>query len=231
MDEHAPDMYLPPVRRATRRRLLRLLKAFIGILVIYSFLESLFIHRNVNSLDPIPAPKPPGPTAQKIFIASTHWNNERILRSHWNDAVLDLVRVLGPANVYVSIVEGGSWDDSKGALRELDAQLGGLNVARTIVLDERTHKDEIEAASGMAEGKGLIRTPRGRIEVRRIPFLSKQRNLALLPLEKIQGNETRFDKMLFLNDVVFKVGVLPLFLLCWITVRTDQCRQKMFSGF
>jgi hypothetical protein len=79
------------------------------------------------------------PSAQKIFISSTHWNNEHILRSHWNQAVIDLVNHLGPENVYISILESGSWDNSKGALRDLDRSLADLNVRRTIILDKTTH--------------------------------------------------------------------------------------------
>jgi hypothetical protein len=143
-------------------------------------------------------------TQERIFISSTHWNNEAVLRSHWNSAVISLVKALGRDHVYVSVTESGSWDDTKGALRGLDADLAALNINRTIVLSETTHADEISQPPGPT---GWIDTPRGKKELRRIPFLSRQRNESLKPLadlEEMYG--MRFDKILFLNDVIFTVS-------------------------
>ncbi|KAL8682596.1 MAG: hypothetical protein Q9186_001369 [Xanthomendoza sp. 1 TL-2023] len=137
---------------------------------------------------------------EKIFIASIHWNNEAILRSHWNQAVLRLAEHLGPKNVYISILESGSWDDSKAALRLLDNDLGKLGVERTIILDGTTHADEIAATP---ESNGWIDTSRGKKELRRIPYLSRLRNRSLVPLAEMADKGIKFDKILFLNDVVF----------------------------
>jgi hypothetical protein len=138
---------------------------------------------------------------QRVFIASTHWNNEDILRSHWNDAVVDLVRFFGSENVYVSILEGGSWDGSKDALKELDKKLGDLNVRRTIKLNETTHEDEISRVPGDDEG-GWIWTKRNKKELRRIPYLAGLRNQAMEPMLE---DQREYDKVLWLNDVVFTV--------------------------
>lgn len=127
---------------------------------------------------------------QKIFIASIHWNNERILRSNWNRAVLDLVEYFGIHNVHISIYESGSWDDSKGALRALDNNLEDLGVKRTITLEETTYAD------GMAGPTGWIDTPRGKKELRRIPYLSNLRNLALQPLDELATGGIKFDKVI-----------------------------------
>jgi len=78
-----------------------------------------------------------------MFNPSTHWNNERILRSHWNKVLLDLVRDLGLENVYVRILESGSYDNTQGAMKDLEARLGRLNVPRTFELFDITHKDEL----------------------------------------------------------------------------------------
>ena len=158
----------------------------------------------------------------RVYIASLHWNNEAILRSHWNAAVLDLARALGPENVFVSIHESGSWDRSADALRELDAALGDLGVARDIVLDPTTHKEEVER--DVPPGTpGWIPTSRGRHELRRIPYLARLRNRSLAPLRDMavlaavaeatgkntdtkDGPQARtFDRVLFLGDVVFTV--------------------------
>lgn len=144
-------------------------------------------------------------TQERIFIASTHWNNEIVLRSHWNTAILNLVQSLGAENVYVSVVESGSYDNTKGALIELDYYLGQLGINRTISLSEASHADAISRVPS-AEEEGWVDTPRGRRELRRIPFLSRERNESLKPLATLETEfGLRFDKILFLNDVVFTV--------------------------
>ena len=104
----------------------------------------------------------------------------------------------------MSIYESGSWDDTKGALRDLNATLAHLGIPCTVTLSEATHQDEI---SQPPASNGWIDTARGRRELRRIPFLSEQRNRSLQPMFDMEnvGGEY-FDKILFLNDVVFRVG-------------------------
>ncbi|KAE8322889.1 cryptococcal mannosyltransferase 1-domain-containing protein [Aspergillus sergii] len=181
--------------RLYRRVLVGLSTCFI----VWTVLEALFIQHRVSTVDRIP-PTPPR-QFERIFIASTHWNNEAILRSHWNNAVIQLAKTWGPENIFVSIFESGSWDDSKGALRDLDLELDRLGVRRNLTLSEITHQDEISRPPS----DGWIDTPRGRKELRRIPYLARLRNLTLRPLEDLARNGIVFDKVLFLNDVVFTV--------------------------
>lgn len=49
---------------------------------------------------------------ERIYIASLHWNNEKILRSHWNNAVVALAEALGRENVFIAVYESGSSDDT-----------------------------------------------------------------------------------------------------------------------
>lgn len=144
----------------------------------------------------------------RVFISSAHWNTEIILRSYWHTALVQLVQSLGPENVYVSIIESGSWDGTKDALRDLDDALGQMGVKRTISLSDTTHLDEVARGPNKDEG-GWIYTPRGREEPRRIPYLSKQRNDSLKPLVSLEKNlGLKYDKILFLNDVAFTVRSL-----------------------
>ena len=185
-------------RRSTRTRVLRAAFLIVGVVLVIDLLTFLLTRRHQSHAQ-APVPNVHG---QKVYIASIHWNNERILRSHWNDAVVGLVKYFGPENVYVSVHESGSWDDSKGALRLLDNLLQELRVNRTITLDPTTHLDEIQKPPADA---GWIDTSRGRKELRRIPYLSKLRNLSLEPLGRLAEEGVKFDKILFLNDVVFTV--------------------------
>ena len=186
-----------------RRRLPypRLYKAALLLFLIWNIVEVELIYLRVSR----PTWKPPTKSHPRIFIASLHWNNEGILRSHWNQAVLDLASAIGPDNVFVSVLEGGSWDDSAGALRELDSGLGKLGVQRDIVLENKTHAEIISVVPSV-EIDGWIRTPRGRIEFRRIPYLAALRNRALDPLRRLARRGIIFDRVLFLEDVVFTVG-------------------------
>lgn len=166
-------------------------------LVAWTVLETKWIH---STLTHRPAEPDRVPSSENVFIASIHWSNERILRSHWINAVLDLVRELGNDHVYISIQESGSWDDSKGALRYLDDQLERLKVPKRIILDPTTHLDEIKKGP---TALGWIETPRNKIELRRISYLSRLRNIAMEPLHELKASGVTFDKVLFLNDVVF----------------------------
>lgn len=172
-------------------------------LILFAFVAWDLISRLDSSPDPRALDSShvlPG----RVFIASNHWNSGQILRSHWADAVVGLVTKLGPGNVYFSLYESGSWDDTKDVLRELDQRLGELGVARNIILDETTHADEV--AKPPAE-EGWIKTKNGVKELRRIPYLAKLRNLVLEPLEwpEVNNSTHSFDKILFLNDVIFTV--------------------------
>lgn len=201
-----------PKRTAPRPRILRRLLSRptltkLALLVfVWTVLEAHFIYDRIaraerrarshaRSLAVLPNPP-------RVFIASLHWNNEKILRSGWNRGVLDLVETLGPENVFVSVYESGSWDDSKGALHELDRKLAKRGVGKKIILDTETHADLIEAPPGE---EGWVTAPNGTQALRRIPYLSRLRNLSLEPLLELAKNGTTFDHVLFLGDVIFSV--------------------------
>lgn len=189
------------LRPIFRRKTSRLSLAVFFLVILYDSYWVLRGIRNSNRVPPTASPK-----RERIFIAGIHWNNEQILRTHWNQAVIDLVTHLGPGNVFVSILESGSWDDSKGALRDLDNQLAALGVQRSMVLDNATHKSEVSRLPSYKE-RGWIWTTRGRKELRRIPYLASLRNKVMqeMSVSSARGLEP-FDKVLWLNDVVFTVS-------------------------
>ncbi|KAL9617463.1 MAG: hypothetical protein Q9160_007726 [Pyrenula sp. 1 TL-2023] len=189
------------------RRLFRNFYIRLALLLLFAFafLDILRVKWSLASVQSAMKSKLAFSKQEKVYIASIHWNNEWIIRTAWSNAVLDLVKAIGPANVYVSVYESGSWDDSKGALSELNDRLGELDVRRTFVLDATTHTDEITKEPAAS---GWIDTPRGKKELRRIPYLSDLRNRSLRPLEDLETSGEYFDKILFLNDVVFSVSIL-----------------------
>ena len=185
-------------RRTARSRLWRGALLLLGAVLIFDFIKlprsGGHQHQN-NSID-MPTPTP------SIYIASIFWNSAYILHTSWNSAILDLAKKLGPDNIYLSIYESGSWDESKQMLRQVQDVLITRGIRHRIVLDETSHEDDI-ARPPAAEG--WIKTPRGKTELRRIPYLSRLRNKTLEPLAELAANGTIFDKVLFLNDIAFAV--------------------------
>ncbi|KAM5355932.1 hypothetical protein ACJ41O_002578 [Fusarium nematophilum] len=192
---------MSPANRRSLRRILRsrALKIILVVLVVINVLDVLRIHQNILDADRTPAPKLSQPP-ERIYIASMHFNNEHILKNHWNKAVIDLAKMLKPENVFVSVYESGSWDNSKQELRKLDHDLERLGVPHRVDISDVTHKDEMDNEE---KSDGWIDTSRGKRELRRIPYLARLRNKTLRDLFDLHKEGTSFDKVLFLNDVVF----------------------------
>lgn len=202
-----------------RFAVLRYLPVWRWVLLVFSVwtcLECLYIHHYLYLAEQTHRVqlKPKSPV--RVYIASIHWNNERILRESWNQAFLDLVSALGPKNVFVSVYESGSRDGSKDALLELDKALEVMGAPRNVTLDNATHADAI-ASPPSEPGNGCVKTSRGQMELRRIPYLARLRNISLQPLKDMALGGTAFDYVLFLNDVVFTVCSV-LFLTVWFEV-------------
>lgn len=149
---------------------------------------------------------------QKLFIAAQFWTSEAVLAEFWLQKFLGLVQTLGPENIYVSIIESGSFDNSADAIRWLDGKLGEMGVEKTIVIDPTSHDDAIKAGPLDEHGRvksGWILTGAANHtdekELRRIPYLSALRNQGLEPMLSMHRLLGRtFDKILYLNDVYFE---------------------------
>ena len=83
--------------------------------------------------------------------------------------------------------------------------LAAHKIRRNITLSETSHLDEI---SVVERGSGWIDTPKGKRELRRIPYLSRLRNWTLEPLQELAREGERFGKILFFNDIVFTVCLM-----------------------
>ncbi|KAB8303390.1 hypothetical protein EYC80_004819 [Monilinia laxa] len=152
------------------------------------------------------------PNNETIFIAAIFRRSELMLRQNWSAAIISLVKHLGPKNVYVSVLESGSWDGTKAALMDLDKMLGEVGVERTIDLgmDREAQLEELKRVPAEGEDRsGWLYTGREESEsgweMRRIPYLARLRNKAMEPLLKIwdKGRGRKFDRVLWINDVVF----------------------------
>lgn len=198
-------------RRRSLRRLFRsrTVQPVILFLFLVAFFHAFCIQRRIAHLDRPPAAFDVPRKQERIYIAALHWNDAALVRDYWGPAVLDLVDALGRDNVFISVYESGSWDQTKAELAALDAQLAARGVRRNIVLDDATHQDELERNTPAEDEplpEGWIETSRARAEMRRIPFLARLRNLTLRDLRDLADKGELYDKILFLNDVVFTVS-------------------------
>lgn len=194
----------------------RYCKVLVSLLLAWTVFDLINVRRSFAS---DAATMTPSFGNQKIFIASLHWTSEIVLRSHWAPAVTELARHIGTDKVFISIYESGSFDDTKGALQDLWEDLERAGIPNKIVLDEATHKDEVEKPPA---DTGWIQMPRtqtyrqnwtdwftlekGTWVPRRIPYLARLRNLVMEPLYELKQQGQIFDKVLWLNDVVFEVS-------------------------
>ena len=133
---------------------------------------------------------------EKIFIAaSIRDRHGRLATGVWAEKILELVELLGPDNVFLSIYESDAGAVGRATLQELDAR---LTFPHLLVFEEHLPYDVLPT----------VMLPDGTRRVKRIAYLAEVRNRALRPLEV---SDVRYDKLLFLNDVVFNpVDVLHL---------------------
>ncbi|KAL2827737.1 cryptococcal mannosyltransferase 1-domain-containing protein [Aspergillus cavernicola] len=122
---------------------------------------------------------------EKIFIAASLYDpTGELTQGPWASSVLQLITLLGEENVFLSIYENDSGEEDRLALRNLDHR---VPCNRSIVYE---HLDPGELPK--------IAIPDGAERVKRITYLAETRNRALRPLDEAT---TRFNKLLYLNDV------------------------------
>ncbi|OAX79258.1 hypothetical protein ACJ72_06423 [Emergomyces africanus] len=186
-------------RRLTLRRLCFISFAFSGIILALAFLTAIIhpsythppAHYNkvrqaaLNSKEPGKG----NPQNEKVFIAASLYDRDgELARGRWGENVLELIRLLGKDNVFLSIYENNSGAEGETALKQFEQK---VECKRSIVYEE--HMD-INAVPHITLADGSKR-------IKRIAYLAEVRNRALQPLDDPASD--RFDKLLFFNDVVF----------------------------
>ncbi|KAH0356962.1 hypothetical protein KCU81_g578, partial [Aureobasidium melanogenum] len=132
------------------------------------------------------------PHKEKVFIASSIYDKQGELASGpWAQNLLDLVDLLGPENVFLSIFEDDPDNLARASLEQFSKQ---LKCNSSIVVG---HVDRAALPH--------IELPTGERRLKRIEFLAHVRNRALAPLEDPNSPAflLHFDKLLYVNDVVF----------------------------
>jgi len=145
---------------------------------------------------------------EKVFIAASLYDNQgNLLGGQWGTAIRELVQLLGPFNVHLSIYENDPDKLSKGALKRLGEHLDCKFPSTCVII--QMHSFSYLLFTGnvtlVSEHFSLgeiprITIPSGEKRTKRIAFLAAVRNRALRPLEDTSVN---FDKLLYINDVIF----------------------------
>ncbi|KAK3945507.1 glycosyltransferase family 69 protein, partial [Diplogelasinospora grovesii] len=136
------------------------------------------------------------PNNETVFIAAIlHDKDGKLARGKWGQRVTDLIYMLGPKNVFLSIYENDSGDEGRKALEDFKEQVPCRN---HIVIDDHVSLAEFPN----------VTMPDGSQRVKRVAYLSELRNRALRPLDTFdyqaqQAGVVAFDKVLFLNDIAF----------------------------
>lgn len=129
---------------------------------------------------------------EKVFIAASLYDPEgEVVSGYWGQSVRYLIDILGSENVYLSIYEN---DPDEKALAALNA------FAKNITCESEIVTEQLDLHQFPH-----VSTPDGNHRLKRVAFLADVRNRALRPLERTESAayHTRFDKLLYLNDVVF----------------------------
>ncbi|PFH49771.1 glycosyltransferase family 69 protein [Amanita thiersii Skay4041] len=117
---------------------------------------------------------------EKVFLAAMFYNNERII-PYWSKQIIKFIHYIGTDNIFVSIVESNSGDNTPDLLLQFDKKLQELGVPHNVTVHDTS----------------IPRPPNMDTAPARIEFLSKVRNLVMRPLVEKGG----FDKVIFSNDV------------------------------
>ncbi|CAK7242462.1 MAG: hypothetical protein STHCBS139747_003956 [Sporothrix thermara] len=130
---------------------------------------------------------------EKVFISVSLYDKDgHLAAGEWGRSLLELVRLLGPSNVFVSIYENDSGRRGATALEHLRRLLPCRNA---VVYDYDVPLDLFPN----------ITLPDGTQHTKRLAYLAEMRNRALRPLDTLDAvNGIIFDRVLFLNDIAFR---------------------------
>ena len=129
------------------------------------------------------------PEHQKIFIAASIYDEGgHLLGGSWGESVLELIDMLGNRNVYLSVYENTADEIAQTVQFQFERK---VQCPHTVTLEDPPSLDELDQ----------VILPDGSLRTKRIAFLAEARNRALQPLE--EDLDTKYDKLLFLNDVAF----------------------------
>jgi hypothetical protein len=124
----------------------------------------------------------PTTAPKSLYVAANFWDNAATVPA-FAAQVLQLASDFSPANLFVTVYESGSTDSTPRLLADARRALEAAGLGTNIT------------ANG-----ALTRGGRQRID-----FVADSRNELLKPL-RAMAHERRFDRVVFVNDVLFEAG-------------------------
>lgn len=112
------------------------------------------------------------PNNERIFIAA-NIVNAKLIDQEWGWRVMELMDLLGPENVFLSVFENDSGPDTTRALKLLSQRITEHMPAAG---------QSIVSTTLPFSGVPRVRLPNGETHIKRITYLAEVRNRALLPL-------------------------------------------------
>lgn len=119
---------------------------------------------------------------EKVYIVAMFHNNADLI-PFWTTQMTRLIYYLGTKNVYVSILESYSKDNTADQLEQFEQRLTTMGVDHTLRLRDTSIPKKTNT------------------DRRHIRFLSANRNLAMQPLRDMAAQGRLFDRVLWSNDV------------------------------
>ncbi|CAK7268112.1 hypothetical protein SEPCBS119000_002895 [Sporothrix epigloea] len=130
---------------------------------------------------------------EKVFISISLYDQDgHLAAGDWGESLVELVRLLGPSNVFVSIYEHDSSRRSATALEHLRRL---LPCRHAVVYNDHVPLNLFTN----------VTLPDGTQRIKHRAYLAEMRNRALRPLDALDGvGGTVFDRVLFLDGVAFQ---------------------------
>lgn len=204
----------PDLRRWLHHRSIQLPLLFLLIFLTIDVLIVLPIARHARASHATlsqtlsPTPTHPRPDHGKIFLTAALRNNAALISAHWRPALVALVKMLGPENVYVSIVASGSEDDTAHELARLNMDLMVLGALRRFAHAEGSFEQQLLDAfpdGDGGEGKGWRDVPGEGRRLRQASWSAHVRNLQLEPLDEMnEKGGLRYGRLVFIDDGWFE---------------------------
>ncbi len=187
------------LRRTSTRRICFLFNVLLGIILALVSITALFrpsyarppAHyeilrkRSIQSNENGRA----NPNNEKVFIAASIYDKDgSLVDGAWGKAVLGLIDLLGPENAFLSIYENDSGAKAQVAFKGFEDK---VQCQHKLVSEDKMPIENLPK----------VTLPDGSHRVKRIAYLAEVRNRALRPLD--EPSNIKYDKLLFLNDVIF----------------------------
>ncbi|KAF9000027.1 hypothetical protein BDZ89DRAFT_1079471 [Hymenopellis radicata] len=114
--------------------------SFCGLFMLSTYEQPADIRYRPDILAALKSPKPEGHgNGEKVFIGAMFYNNQKVI-PYWSDEMIKLIKYLGTDNVFVSIVESNSGDNTPSLMDTATPRIQFLADVRNKVMEPLVEK-------------------------------------------------------------------------------------------